>query len=94
MRLKTRFLDGEFTVEKMEYPNGRVALVLRSPEDGPVKASVNLPEAQCPDGFVYIKDVDENEGMLDALVEAGVVESPLTYARSGFVHFPLCRIMI
>lgn len=62
------------------YANGRTAIRLMEcppdPRDGsPIAtATVNLPAEPVESGRVIVKDYGENEGMLNALVEAGVVE--------------------
>lgn len=39
-----------------------------------------------------IKDWSENEGMLDLLVDAGIVDPPHRYITSGYVLVPVCRL--
>ncbi len=86
-----RFLDTDCTVQKRHYVNGRVALSLVD-EEGPVAtATVNLPDVPLGKNQVLIKDYGENDGMLDALVAAGVVKSTGQMVRSGFVEVPVCE---
>ena len=35
----------------------------------------------------------ENEGVLDALVEAGYVSKPIDWVRTGFVTCPICKLL-
>lgn len=81
---------------KRKYPNGRLALEFLDLEDGcPITvATVNLPEASISDGEVAIKNYSENAGILQELVEQGVVSAPLRYESSGFVQIPICKILI
>jgi hypothetical protein len=77
------------------YGNGRIAIQLVDAEDGlPVaKASVNVPDANLAPDEIAIKDYFENEGMLDALLEAGVVEAPHRRISAGYVQgIPVVRL--
>ena len=82
------------------YENGRLAIQLMDAEDhSPVAtATVNLPDVDLDGDEVAIKDYSENAGMLDALIEAGVVSKPRRYeatcaafTSSGFVTVPICQ---
>jgi len=57
-------------------------------------ATVNIPEEDIEDDEVIIKDYSENEGMLDALMQAGVVSEPLRMVETGFVEVPVCKLLI
>ena len=58
-------------------------------------ATIQHPEITVPDGFVMIKDYSENEGMLDVLVEAGIVAKPQFRAKiSPWVTVPICEVLI
>jgi len=43
---------------------------------------------------VLIKDYSENEGMLNALLEGGVIKRTGTYYNSGFVSIPEVEIIV
>lgn len=51
-------------------------------------ATVNLPDVTADRYEVFIKDYSENEGMLKALVEAGVVAATGRTIRAGFAEIP------
>lgn len=60
---------------------------------------VLLPYATCTTAVAgleadewAIKNWSENEGMLDRLVEAGVVNHPHRFVRSGWVMVPVCTL--
>ncbi len=78
-----------------EYRDGNAAISLDDATDGsPVAtASVNIPEAKLPTGFIFIKNWSENEGMLDALVSAGIVEDTGRTFPCGFTDANLCKLV-
>ncbi len=77
------------------YSNGRLSIQLFDCFSGhPVgRATVNIPEYCLEEREVIIKDYAENEGMLEALVEAGIVEPSgrLVTIRCATAH--VCRII-
>lgn len=91
---RVRFKGWDCIVEKRQYENGRPALQLIDAEDGsPIAtATVNLPDVPLGKNEVAIKDWSENEGMLAALTEAGVVKPTGQTIRSGFVEVPVCEL--
>ncbi|MFO0958219.1 MAG: hypothetical protein U0800_12470 [Isosphaeraceae bacterium] len=89
---RVRFRDFDCTVQKRYYGNGRVALSLVD-EEGPIAtATVNLPAVKLGPNQVAIKSYAEHEGLLEALVAAGVVKSTGQTVRSGFVEVPVCEL--
>lgn len=91
---RVRFKQWDCIVQKRQYGNGRVALQLVDAEDGSpiVTATVNLPDIPAGPNQVFIKDYAENEGMLAALLAAGVVKPTGDTVRSGFVEVPTCEL--
>ena len=91
---RVRFKDWDCIVEKRQYENGRPALRLIDAEDGsPIAtAMVNLPNAKSGPNTVFVKDWSENEGMMAALIEAGVVKPTGETVRSGFVEVQVCEL--
>jgi hypothetical protein len=91
--MKVKFKHWDCKMVSGRYSNGRTVLALAD-EEGPVAvATVNVPEEPLGPDEVCVKDYSENEGMVAALVEAGVVE-PLVVrrVRQGFVEIPVCRL--
>jgi hypothetical protein len=70
-----------------------LALMERGAGEDVVVASVNLSVLP-PTGCVWIKDWTENEGMLAALVAAGVVEDTGMRRETGFCEAALCRLLV
>jgi hypothetical protein len=83
-----------------KYPNGRIALRLvgaagfESEGEAIATCTVNLPDQELPEGFVFIKDWSENEGMLRALVSTKIVEYPVKEVPSGYVKAHMCKLLI
>ena len=70
-----QFLGYNGYVEFSQYPNGRTAILLKCDDGSPLAtATINLPEVELNDGEVIIKNYSENSGIVNALVNAGVVE--------------------
>lgn len=77
------------------YSNGRKAIGLFDIDDHePIAtASVNIIKAMCPDNCIHVKNYAENEGMTDALIQAGIIEDVLINAtKSGYVTIGLYRL--
>jgi hypothetical protein len=78
-----------------KYLNKNTAIELVSTETAEIKATAtsNLDEV-LPEGQVYIKDYSENEGMLEALQQEGIIGDIISVRRSGFVQIPVCTLLI
>jgi hypothetical protein len=92
-KLTVVHLGERCSVKFTAYQNGRTAIVLydASGEEW-TTATVNLPGAELAPDEVLVKDYSENVGMLQALVEAGIVEPTGRTVRSGFVEIPVARL--
>ncbi len=76
MSHKVKFRGHELTVQKAKYSNDRIALQLYT-EDGELylTATVNVPDYPVLlDGHTFIKNYSENEGILQALIDAQIIE--------------------
>lgn len=96
MLIKTKYLNADCQITRGQYGNGREALMLVDALTGErqATATVNIPEVDCPIGHVFIKNYSENEGMLEALVAAGVVSEPVAWIESQYATFPLCKVLM
>lgn len=95
--MKVKFMQWDCDVDicryKDDYANN--AIVLGADNMPITTASINVSSqvGKLPDDLVAIKDYSENEGMLAALVAAGIVESDVVgVVPSGFVEIPVCRL--
>lgn len=85
-------------VQKRQYGNGNLALLLVDAETGePIaKATLNpWEDVVLAADEIVVKDYSENEGMLEALTAAGIVEQtgrcvPLPYGNEASI----CRVLI
>lgn len=95
MEIKVNFSGFECVVKKAQYGNGRTALRLIDVEDGsPVAvATVNLPDVELEADEVLIKTYSENAGMLETLIDAGVIEDTGKNVQSGYVVLPVCKLL-
>lgn len=87
--MKVQFKQWSCIAKGEHYSNGRKAIELIDSEDGsPIaRATVNLPNDILDDNHVFIKNYSENEGMEDALINAGIIKgSPVYQTNSGHVQ--------
>ena len=94
--MQVKFKEWNCEILFKQYSNKRTAIVLRDSEDGsPIAtATINLLDIPLQEDEVIIKDYAENEGMYEALLEAGVI-APSTYSvQSGYVICPVCKLLI
>ena len=96
-----KFKEWECILKFGEYSNGRTAIQLVSNDEynEPIAtATVNLPDQAVMQSTgnknVFIKNYSENEGMLNCLVDAGIVSTPIAIVTSGFVDVPLCKLLV
>lgn len=71
----------------LEYTNGGSAIQLFEKNDPFMTATVWLPGLNADE--VAIKDYSENEGILAALIQAGIISDVLYYNES----FPICKLI-
>lgn len=82
----------ELTLQKTTYKNGGTALQLMDAEDGFPYAMATVWIEGLAEDEVAIKNYSENEGILETLIDAGIVEKPHRLVSSGFVNIPVCRL--
>ena len=75
------------------YGNGNIAMQLVDAETGePIAVATVNPGFELPRGFIGVKDWSENEGMVEALLAAGIIDEVTTKVPSGYVSIPICRL--
>ena len=90
-----KFKEWDCDIIYGQYQNERMAIQLfetDSNNSAPIaRATVNLPDDPMAKNEIAIKDYAENEGMLAALIEAGIVTKPVRMIASGHVIIPICH---
>jgi hypothetical protein len=76
------------------YQNGRIVLLVGVPNAPSMsKLTVNLPDdVPLADDEFAIKDYSENTGVLESLVNSGLVHPPHKFVADDHVSFPIVRI--
>lgn len=95
IKLDARFMKCDARLDWSRYSNNRFALVLTNAAKPPghddyLIATVNLPEVVLPGGCTFIKNWGENEGVLDSLVNAGIVCDTGRTAHAGLRLANVC----
>lgn len=94
MRVSLGGVPGRLTVDAIlrEYEDGSPALLLMEGGAPYAKVSVRMPGVELAWNEILVKDYGENEGLLEQLVEAGVLYDTGLVVPSGFVELKICRI--
>jgi len=82
------------SIKMHKYSNNRPALVIYHANEILLTATVNMQSNIIPDGYVCIKDWSENEGILTALIENNIIESPEFYIPLEFVTVSVCKLLL
>jgi hypothetical protein len=72
----------------------RVAIQLSQDHEPLCTATVNIPEYPLGTKEVLIKDWSENEGVFEALLEAGIVKDTGKAVRTGFVIAHVAELLV
>jgi hypothetical protein len=92
---KTPYGDFNLSLQFATYTNGQTAIKLIDTEDGcPFATATVSVDDQLLEDEVAIKNYSENEGILDSLINAGIIEKPHEFINSGFVTIPVCKLLI
>ncbi len=97
--IKTKYCDEKgCAIQKHKYPNGRDALRIMTADGEPLMvATTNLVDMPCEEGYAFIKDYSENEGIFACLVGHLVIcpEPAEKWVKDGFgTVFPYVEILI
>ena len=78
-----------------KYKNNQVAIKLFDLSDGMPYATATLcvEDNLLKEDEVAIKDYSENEGILQSLIDAKIVEEPHAFIQSNFVKIPICKLV-
>jgi len=89
-----RYSDKPVTlfVEYGEYLNGGTYIELIDTEEGEPYMTATVWVEGLKDNEVAIKNYSENEGILQVLIDAGIISEPKRIIQSGFVAIHVCGL--
>jgi hypothetical protein len=93
---KVEFCGFTCSVEISMYPSGNISVTLNDVEDGcpvataTINTNVELPSKR----HIVIKNYSENEGILEALEEAGIVRRTGGFVAAGFGQCPVVELQL
>jgi hypothetical protein len=90
-----KFLQYNCKVCITRYSNDKIAIQLFDVEDNSTvaTASINLPHIELEKDEVIIKDYSENEGLLQVLLDAKIVETTGKSINVGYVKVQICKLI-
>lgn len=99
MKTLFHFQGKEFTIEKLSYGNGRIAMETYNENGDPAyMLTVNIPDfpllPEHEDKVTFIKNWSENEGILQALIEQKIVRDTGFIFPTGHVYANLVEVLI
>jgi hypothetical protein len=94
--VRVMFRGRECRLHLTRYPSGGAAVALLDTEQGEFVAwaTLNTPLAELKAGQVVVNDYDRTEGMLEALVKAGVVEPTGESVRIFRLALPIATLRV
>ena len=95
MEIKTRYInEPNARAAIFYYPNNRPAIVIFSPSgDRLLTATINMPDVYLEPNEVIIKNYSENEGILESLINNGIVKLSGRLISTGFTNCEICTII-
>lgn len=85
---------GTVEIELVDQHPGVISKVQLWCEDGLLATATYFHNSRPPPGEVLIKTVDENEGLMQALIDSGIIEpTGSTRQVDNFTHTPVCRVV-
>jgi hypothetical protein len=80
-------------IRRQAYAAGQICLQAYTTDGEPwLTATVCVPGVKLDADEVIIKDYSENAGVLDALVEAQIVEPPNSFVQVGYAVGLVCKL--
>src|SRR6185369_17090904 len=93
--IQVKFMKTKCNVVFGKYADGATSIRLFDEKGEPFcTATVSLEHAVPGDGYVFIKDWSENEGVLNALIDAKVITGALDRYPAGYAAADLCRLLV
>ena len=85
MTKTVNFMGEELNVKLSKYANGQNAMQLVDQDGIPFMTASVAHDVNIDDDCVIIKNYSENEGIMEALIEAEIIEKPFCEIPTGFV---------
>ena len=78
-----------------KYQNGQTAIKMFDTADGfpYATATVCVEDNLLKEDEVAIKNYSENAGILEALIDGGIVDYPHAFIQSEHVKIPVCKLL-
>jgi len=92
MAYQGNYKGTEVFLEAGRYGNGQNAIQFMDESGIPQFVATVAIEDELEINELAIKNYSENEGVLDWLIEKGIVQQPHRYVTSGFVMIPICNL--
>lgn len=87
------FNDITYSLDWFKYRNGRQGLILKDLANGEWFAgTVDLEKYQITKDEIIVKTYDRCKGLLDCLIEEGIVSKQTRAIVLGFNHVHLCKL--
>ena len=88
---KMSYKQYKAVVVRSKYVNNdNLALMLIDEEDGSLIATITVnTEDKLPEGFGYVKNYSENEGIMEVLQKEGLIKGVFGYKRMDWATVPL-----
>lgn len=85
MTKTVNFMGEALTIVMSRYANGQNAIQLVDQDGMPFMTASVAYDVNIAIDCVIIKNYSENEGILEALIEAGIIDKPFMEIPTGFV---------
>jgi len=88
-----KFLGEELTPVMSRYANGQNAIQLVDSDGMPFMTASVAFDVNIADDEVLIKNYSENEGIMEALIDANIIEKPYAAIETGFVKLHIAALV-
>lgn len=90
------FNGTQVTIVKDFYANGRLALLFKEMSDGEgmLRLTTNFPKTPIPEGYAFIKNYSENDGVYQWLLDHKIIENSPQPSGIDREMWPLAKILI
>ena len=92
MAKTVKFMGEELTPVLGQYANGQTSIQLIDQDGMPFMTASVAHDVNIADDCVIIKNYSENEGILQALIEAGIIEKPFCEIPVNFVTLYVAKL--